>query len=69
MIIYQGSGHMTSGCVTVRDILHHCLPSPLLMWEGNLLLENPVKVALMSGNHISQQPNCIYIGDRERMTA
>ena len=30
-----------------------------------MLLKNLVKVALMSGSHISQQPNHIYIVDRE----
>ena len=36
---------------------------------GELVIQKSVKVALMAGNHISQQPNHIYIVDKERMTA
>ena len=36
---------------------------------GELVIQKSVKVALMTGNHISQQPNRIYIVDRKRMTA
>ena len=36
---------------------------------GELFIQKSVQVALMTGNHISQQPNRIYIVDRKRMTA
>ena len=36
---------------------------------GELLIQKPVQVALMTGNHISQQSNRIYNVGREIMTA